>query len=356
MKTAIIFFVILSVITISCHGFIKRYKKNGPDMLTDKWIFHAPENTTAEVKENTLYLFSLDHNKGVNIKQGIPFFTHGSILKLSADMKCENIEPGKKSWNRARFLLIQHDGKRSRWDMPHQVASLTGTREWKRYSQSFFIGPKTETIQMTAQLSRCTGSFQLKNIHLYTVKQTELYNWIKKIILILWSFFAIFLLGSLFFQDTKKIVLQIMLLLAFAAIIIGTTMPADMKAHVTKEVEDQVHKVHDLHNNIHKTSGNKSKKALSWDISKVGHFLFFAIFGLVLSILLRHKPTILPMLHIVLLAGGTEIVQFYIDGRSPMFLDFIIDSAGGLSSIILMGLFLNMKKLEPLPHEKLPIA
>jgi len=84
---------------------------------------------------------------------------------------------------------------------------------------------------------------------------------------------------------------------------------------------------------------------LPWDLSKVSHFCFFAAFGFILSLLLNQEPTILIMIHILLLAGGTEMAQFYIDGRTPLFLDFVIDSAGGFSGIILIRLS-GIKKSE----------
>jgi VanZ family protein len=53
---------------------------------------------------------------------------------------------------------------------------------------------------------------------------------------------------------------------------------------------------------------------------------------------MSRDPVILIMIHIFLLAGGTEMAQFYIDGRSPLFWDFVIDIGGGLSGILLIEL------------------
>jgi len=330
----IILFALLAVITISCHTFIERYKKNGPEMLTENWNMRVSKSKKAEIKENWLYLFSSDQNKSVNIQQGISYFDQGSILKLSADMKCENVEPGKKPWNRARLLFVQNDGLKDRWDFPHLVASFIGTRDWVHYSQFFTIRAETKKIRVTAQLSRSPGSFQLRNIRLYPVSQTKIYTWVKTGILFSWGVFSIFLLGSYFFNGKKTIVLQTMLVIAFVAILIGTTMPADMKNQVSNEVKNQIHATSDVFEN-----------AVPWDLSKVGHFCFFAVFGFILSLLMKPEPAILVMINILLLAGGTEIAQFFIDGRSPLLLDFLIDSVGGLSGIIIIKLSgLNRKK------------
>ena len=325
-KIKIILFVFLAAGTVLCHAFLERYEKSGPEMLTGTWQFTAPRSCKVQIKKTKLSLFSPALDKSVNIHQDIHFFRRGATLKLSADMKYENIRPGQKPWNRARLLLVQYDGHKDRWDLSHLVASFTGTRGWESFHKFFTIGPETRKIKVTAQLSQCSGSFQLKNIRLYPVAQTQIFTWVKKIILSLWGFFAIFLLGSCFYCGRKTMGLQAMLVIAFIAIIIGTTIPGDLRAQVLNEVKTQIH-------------------ILPWDLSKVGHFCFFTVFGLILCLLLNLEPAIVVMINILLLAGGTEIAQLYIDGRTPLFWDFVIDAAGGFSGIIIIKLF-GMKRHE----------
>lgn len=202
----IIVFAFLAATTIGCHFFIDQYKKSGPGMLGDNWTMYAPESGRAVVEENELLLFSLDQKKSVSIKQEILSFDQGSMLELSADMKCKNIRPGEKAWNLARLLLVQHDGQKNRWNLPHLVASFIETHEWNNYRQFFTIGPGTKRLWITAQLSKSTGSFQLKNLHLYPVTQTKVYTVIKTGILISWGLFSVFLLGGLFlfWQNISK--------------------------------------------------------------------------------------------------------------------------------------------------------
>ncbi len=315
-----------------CHKYINRYEENGSDMLSDNWNFYTPKSGKALIKDNELYLFSADKNKSVSIQQNIPFFVKGSNLKLSADIQCSKVVPGKKSWNHARLLLVQNDGHKNRWDRPSVVASLTGSKGWQRYSKVFTIGHDIKKMRVSAQLSRCTGSFRLKNIRLFPVIQTGIYTWIKKSILISWAAFAFFVIGSCIYcgketitycgKETitycgkKTITLRIMLALSFIAIIIGTTMPGDIKARVLNEVQSQIY-------------------IFPWNLSKMGHFCFFVFFGLVLSMLLGRRQVIPVVLNILLIAGGTELAQSFIDGRTPLFMDFFVDSAGGLTGMLL---------------------
>jgi len=160
----IILFGFLATVTLVCHTYVDRFEKSGPEMLTGSWTQQAQKPDLARVKKNELFLFSSDRNKSVNIRQEIQSFEPGAILMLSADIWFKDVQPGKKPWNRARFLLVQNDGKKDRWDLSHLVASFTGTRGWGSYEKIFAIDASTQTLKVIAQLSQCTGSFQLKHL------------------------------------------------------------------------------------------------------------------------------------------------------------------------------------------------
>ncbi len=350
----IIIFIFLSLVTVICHTYIKRYEKNGSEMLRNNWKIYMSKNKNqkkghvnnekALIRDSGLFLSSADKDKSITIRQNIPSFVHDSFLELSADMKCRNVVAGKKSWNHARLLLVQNDGHKNRWDRPNLVAAFKGTKGWQRYKKIFFIKHDVKKLTVTAQLSRCTGSFRLKNIHLFPVVQTEAYTWIKRIILISWAVFAFFLIaacivhnkktaehscksnmidgrqeGAAYYASKKNMGVQIMLVLSFIAIIIGTAMPGDIKVLVLKDVSSTIPISH----------------FLPWNISKVGHFCFFAVFGFILSMLTGRNLFMQSALNILLIAGGTELAQSFIDGRTPLFVDFLTDSAGGLTGIFL---------------------
>ncbi len=123
-------------------------------------------------------------------------------------------------------------------------------------------------------------------------------------------------------------------MLTFIAIIIGTAMPNDMKIQVSNQVVNQIHMVTDAFG-----------PSMALYLTKAGHFCFFVLFGLFLSMLLNREPALLVLGHILLLAGATEIAQFYIDGRSPLILDFVLDVSGGILGLIVIKLS-SLKRTE----------
>lgn len=252
---------------------------------------------------------------------------HGTVLKLSADIKCDDVVPGKKPWNLARLLLVQNDGRNDRWNLPHTLAALTGTAGWKNHHAVFTISPETRKIQVIAQLSQSTGLLQIKNVQLYPVNETLIFRWARGIILFAWGAFFLLLVASCLFLGKKKILSRLLLISALVAIIAGTTLPGDIKNQVSGKIGTQI------------DTGNESfKAAILWDLAKVWHFCFFFLLGLILCLTMINASWIQPFVIIMLLAGSTEIVQLYINGRTALVSDFFIDAAGGVAGLILIRL------------------
>lgn len=325
-------FVILAIVTFLCHSFVERYEINGPEILTNSWQSSSDKGEIPKNVNHELSLLSKNSDKSVQFRQDIPNFKQGDILMLSADMKYSDIVPGEKPWNLARLLLIQNDGTKDRYDHMHAVASFSGNRDWESYCGLFAIGKDTKHIRIIAQLSQCTGSFHLKNIQLYSVNQTIVYPWIQFAILFFWGIFAVFLLGTCF-GNGNMIILKVLLVVSFVIIIVGTTIPREMRYQVAQEVSIQLQK-----------TSNVFQHSFSKDIAKLGHFGFIALFGIFLCLLKGKNSFWQVMFNILLLAGGTEIAQIFIDGRSPLFADFFIDLAGGIFGVTLTSLILKKKE------------
>jgi hypothetical protein len=328
LKASCFVFVILAIATIVSHTGLNQYEQAGPGLLTGDWKFKPSATSRINITENGLTLDSGDAQTVTSVYQDVAVIEHGTVLKLSADIKCDDVVPGKKPWNLARLLLVQNDGRNDRWDLPHTVAALTGTTDWKNHHAVFTVSPDTLKIQVIAQLSQSSGSLQIKNIQLYPVNETLIFRWARGIILFAWGAFFLLLVASCFLLGRKKILFRLLLISAFVAIIAGTTLPGEIKHQVAGKIGAQI------------DAGNESfKAAILRDSAKVWHFCFFFLLGLILCLTLINVSWIQPLAIIMMLAGGTEIVQLYINGRTALLSDFFIDAAGGITGLILIRLF-----------------
>ncbi|MBS0298454.1 MAG: VanZ family protein [Proteobacteria bacterium] len=335
-KTNCFLFILLAIATLVCYYRFDQYQQIGPELLTGNWKFQTTENSRIDITDEGLTLFSSDARIGVSAHQDLRMVKPGTVLLVSADMKCANVKAGKLTWNTARLLLAQNDGGKNRWDLPHAAVSLTGSHDWKNYRKAFTIAPDTEKIWLLAQLSQTTGSLQIKNIHVYPVYENPEYLWARDIILLAWGAYFLLFAGSFLFMNKKNFFSRLLLIAILFSIIAGITLPGDMKMQVLNEVKIQLD-----------TESESFKTAIPWDLSKVWHFCFFFLFGLILLTMLEKELTLQGIAMVLLLAGSTEIAQLYIEGRTPLVSDFFIDVAGGIAGMILSRIFISKQNGTP---------
>ena len=332
-KTHCFLFFLLTVATLVSHARFEQYVQIGPQLQTADWNFRTTESNRVEITENGLNLSSSKAGTVVSVHQFLPAVKPGTVLLVSADMQCANVIAGTHSWNSARLLLAQNDGKKDRWDLSHTVIALTGTHEWKNYRKAFIIAPETQSIRLLAQLSQATGSLQIRNIQVYPVYENPDYRSARTIILFAWGAYFLLLLGSFLLMHKKNILVHLLLVFAFISIIAGTTLPGDMKNQVSNEVKIQID-----------ADSESFKTAIPWDLSKIWHLCFFFLFGAILCVTMRKEPILQTVTIILMLAASTEFAQLYIEGRTALLGDFFIDAAGGVVGVILSGIFISKPK------------
>ena len=316
------------VATFASLTWVNRYQQVGPELLTGNWDTWTSSGNRIDITENELTLFSSNPQAITVANQVLPVIEHGAVLMFSAEIKCDNVVRGRKPWNLARLILVQNDEKGERWDLMHVVTMLTGTHDWESYQNFFYITPQTQSARVAAELHRATGSLQVRNIQLYAVSETETYLWIRSIMLFSWGAFFLLLVGSCLFAEKKSTLFRVLVASAFISIVIGTSLPGYLKTSVMYQVGTQIDEISPAFTDI-----------VPWDLTKVWHACIFLLLGLALSLLLKKASFIHIVAIILMMAGGTEIVQLYIDGRTPLISDFFIDAAGGIAGILLIRLF-----------------
>jgi len=168
---------------------------------------------------------------------------------------------------------------------------------------------------------------------LYSVFVTDLvvlcrvFPWIKGSILGIWGIFFLFLLKSYLVKGRYGA--KVLLVISFTAILFATMIPGNLKAKIYLEVLDHLRFIDIM-------SGHNGILILG----QVGHFSFFALFGLTLTLLMPGVSPFYILINIVMVAGGTELAQFHINGRTPMLANFSSDLFGGImgSGLVLLVL------------------
>ena len=318
LRTHIVVFVVLTIATFASLIWIDRYQQIGPDVLTSHWGIWAPENNRVDISEDELTLFSANPPIGVSAHQVLAAIEPGTVLLFSAEIKSDHVVRGKKPWNLARVVLVQNDGQKDLWNLPLILAAVTGTQDWTFYQNFFYITPQTHSTRVIAELHQSTGSLQVRNMQLYPVHETETSRWAKNILLFSWGAFFLLLVGSCVFAEKRSMLFRALLACAFISIVIGTSLPGYLKTSVIYEVEAQIDDISPLINQV-----------MPWDLSKLWHACVFLLLGSALALMIKQAPLSQAMTIIIMMAAGTEMMQLFIDGRTPLVSDVFIDTAGG---------------------------
>lgn len=119
-------------------------------------------------------------------------------------------------------------------------------------------------------------------------------------------------------------------------------MPRKIKNRAVWEVSTQ----------IQENSG-LPKQTLFQKVLKIGHFFIFFGFGTFISILAGKEFWACAVVDVLMVAGGTQAAQIFIDGRTPLYSDFIVDTAGGMVGICIglathFAFVIGFGKKEPL--------
>ena len=324
-----LFFIVLTGVTFIVHTCMEEFEPCGPEMLSREWQTSVHGNGTADRSGRGFRLVSKDKAARVRIHQEITAFETGSKLMLSADMGCRNIEPGEKPWHLARLVLVQNDGIKNRYDYTHVAGAISGFRAFEQYKKVFTIEPDTRSLRVIAQLNLCTGIFELKNIRMFPVVRSMAYTLSSQAVLLGWAMFCLSLVGrAVVASRNRGVLLKGMVIVLFSAIIFGTAMPWEMKNEVVRELSGQLQETSLFFD-----------QGMSGILPKIGHFVFFSLFGMAFSLMscpaLRWRVPVT----ILLLAGASEQAQFFLDGRSALLNDFFIDAGGGLMGYSLIYLF-----------------
>ena len=309
------------------------------------WQPHSSFPDEIVASNNQLILRSRDAGTSILVLQKIQTGLNGKKLRLRAILASKDVIAGEKSWHKARLLLVQYIDKKAQWTLKHTLAALEGTQDWQSYDKIFSPPPEYSEIHVIAQTNRCSGEFLIKDLTLYEVEETSLYILIKWPIKAAWILFIFVLWGSGLKRDGSTL-LKIILALTVVGIVIGTNTPGqyknELKESITQEVDTYTAPVKKSAKVAVDTTQDKFSRI---DITKIGHFGLFSLLALLLVFKNPFRPARLILLELLMFACATELMQFYVDGRSPLVTDVLIDMGGSVIGVM-TGRYLFKRSLK----------
>ena len=150
---------------------------------------------------------------------------------------------------------------------------------------------------------------------------------VKRTVLAAWGLFAGAVLSVLVWRGKRNKTVLVLLAVLFAGILAGAVMPSKMKNGITGRT--RIYIVEHV---------EWLEPVVAGNVEKIGHFVCFLMLGAVLLLIVGKDGRFPAVLYILMIAGGTEMAQFFIENRSPFISDFLIDTAGGVAGLSLISL------------------
>lgn len=337
------FFLILCVISLIVARTIPQYINTGEPLLPNTissvpqygWQSSAYSSEQLKIEKNSLILTNRNPEKGLTVWRKLDNGNGIDKLRLEAQLETIDVVRGDKNWEMARLVLLQFINNEPQYRNPHVVAALEGTNPKHTYSKIFSVSPGATDIKVIVQLANSTGTFNVSDVLLHKVVQSEKYISAKRGILAGWMmFFVVFIFSHI--KSRGYLIAKILFVVAVVAIVAGTSMPGDLKEDIKGSVVAEVSEVMSpIQTSV---SGGASRVGFfnhSVDITKVGHFFLFGILALGLVLLNSSGNTVRILIDVFMLAVGTEILQMFVEGRSALAMDVMIDMGGAVSFLLL---------------------
>ncbi len=389
-------FLALAAATILVGVFYDRYEPVGPEVLLnadfsqglDGWRLKGPAGAIALEDGGTVRLNANRPNTHVSLTQSIEDPRRFVLVRLSAEMRTEDVTAGQRNWQKARLIMSSFDGKGQWVPAPHHVNSLIGSHPWKRYEQVFRIIPEAGRIDVSAQLDRAMGTLWIREPSLRKVIERPAYSLLQAAFFGLWGLFLVWLLAPSVFGSGGRMAWRGMVLLSALLVLAGTLISGEQRREIEKDLlygyesmaessplrrpspadraatgsttapgrtvasaEREVPAKAAVPSQGVVPGRERTRTIEVWErirkAGKSGHFVLFALFGLSLAGAAPGGSRARLLLDVAMLGAATELLQFFIEDRMPLLGDWLIDMAGGGMGLAWMGLLGRWRRLPP---------
>ena len=350
--TVIITFVLLGFITIISARYVDRYLTEGPELLTDQafkqsgkfWQIKKKKNDLVKMHGGIVTLSTNSFKSSPGAWQRIDIVEPGSKVEIRGVIKIESVIPGNKQWEQARFLFFQYDRNNKLLKTVNIIASVSGEKDWEDYKRVVQIEKKTVYAKVGIELRKCKGTARFKDLSLQKVKKNPVYKFFQFPVLILWGLFLFYVFKKMF-NDRAHFAVNAVLIITMILIVAGTTIPGKLRLNITDAVDNSIIDISTKHFKVIKEKRGEFGRRIHGNTGKIAHYCFFAFFGFLLFFIKSDNSFLMKLQILIVFAGATEMMQFFVDERGPGLFDFLIDLTGGLTGIGLSKLLFKGKNV-----------
>ena len=336
----VVVFLVLSVVTVLVGVTYSRYRSVGPELLVngdfsrglEDWRVSGPSGAIAVEPPRTVRLQAADREHYVGLTR--PFHDPGrfELLELSGTIRTEAVVAGKEAWHKARLILSSFDQEGAWMPGAHLVVALEGNHPWKRYATVFPVIPEAEELRVSMQLARVSGKAWVRDLSLREAVEKPLYVFLQAGAFGLWGVFLVWLMVPLVVACPRNL-LRGALVVSMLLVLSGTLLPGSYRRVVERDMTEAYQATTSPEASVAETETlGRPDRVVVWDrirnAGKAGHFVLYGLLAMSLAAAFPARPRKTLILELGMMGGATELLQFFIEGRTPLVGDWLLDLAG----------------------------
>ena len=210
-------------------------------------------------------------------------------------------------------LVADGDIQRAFFHPMHRLANLRGSRAPARYVETFKFPSGAKRVELAIRLRHATGELSVSGLELRALAPRPAMQWITQALRVAWG--VTLAVGCwLFWRGVDHPRSALVLVMAAGAGLLLLMMPEGLQDSTLTRITDLL-----------------PRRLLAYDaVPVVGHFMIFAVAGLLVRLSRRGEAWPPQVALLVGLAGLSELLQFLAELRSPTLDDWLTNALGGL--------------------------
>lgn len=267
------------------------------------------------VAGGTLRLRNDDPEGGVGVRQVWRLDPQGPrAFRLAATVGSEGIAGDRPGFKVGEItLVVDGDIQRTFFHPMHRLANLRGTHAPARYVETFKFPSGAREAELAIRVRHATGELSVGALELRALELRPEIRWLSLALQVAWC--VTLAIGCwLFWRGVDHRRSALALVAAAGVGLMLLMMPEGLQDSTLTRITDLL-----------------PHRLLAFDaVAVAGHFLIFAVAGLLVRLSRRGEAWPRQVALLVGLAGLSEVLQFLAELRSPTLDDWFTNALGGL--------------------------
>lgn len=259
----------------------------------------------------------------------------GSHVRVEALAGARDIARQPAIWHQGRIVLLQVDNQgKPRWNLPHVVARLSGTREQGLWRETFALEPGTAGLLLRLEILQTTGTLAVPLVRVIPLREAAGFRRAALFLAACWSLTALgWTAWALARVRAGARRVGLAWLLA-APVLVLSVLPPTATAPIREGAARNVGVVADVATVVRGEEAGLSANLFA--LSKLGHVAAWLVVGGVFLLARGQRPVVVALAAAVGLGTIAELLQHFSPNRTPGLSDAMLNAGCATLGVLMV--------------------